>query len=159
MTLIARPSSWRSAAQARRNPWHGCLVAQARNRARTSRSGPMDVWAWGSRQRVERESPTALHTNRSDMLNVSVSMSTAPCLAAALKTFPSPPPAERPRPARPRPTIARARRCDPACRRWLASRRHGRTHISTPRTVPPMAPSPSRPPGLLVNNTTWAFAA
>ena len=26
-TLIARPSSWRNAAQARRNPWHGCLVA------------------------------------------------------------------------------------------------------------------------------------
>ena len=26
-TLISRPSSWRNAAQARRNPWHGCLVA------------------------------------------------------------------------------------------------------------------------------------
>jgi hypothetical protein len=26
-TLIPRPSSWRNAAQARRNPWHGCLVA------------------------------------------------------------------------------------------------------------------------------------
>jgi hypothetical protein len=24
--LIARPSSWRNAAQARRNPWHGCFV-------------------------------------------------------------------------------------------------------------------------------------
>ena len=26
-TLITWPSSWRNAAQARRNPWHGCLVA------------------------------------------------------------------------------------------------------------------------------------
>lgn len=40
---------------------------------------------------MERASPTALHANRSDMLNVVVSMSTAWRLAAGLRTFPSQP--------------------------------------------------------------------
>jgi hypothetical protein len=36
---------------------------------------------------VDRASPTALHANGSDMLNVEVSMSTARLLAAGLRIF------------------------------------------------------------------------
>lgn len=42
-TLIAWPSSWRSAAQAHRNPWQGCLPAYVRNQARISASGSTGV--------------------------------------------------------------------------------------------------------------------
>ena len=67
-----------------------------RNQARMSTSGSVGLWAWGRRRWVERESPTALQANRSDMLNVSLSMSTARRLAAGLRFFPSLPPAARP---------------------------------------------------------------
>jgi hypothetical protein len=50
--------------------------------------------------------PNRFHANRSDILNVCLSMSTARRLAAGLRIFPWPPPAVRPSPARPRPTAA-----------------------------------------------------
>ena len=95
---VDHPGPRRGVAPPRRAGTHGTGVWWRRNATRPAHPcrGRSGVWACGSRRWVERESPTALHANRSDMLNVSLSMSTARRLAAGLRIFPSLPPAARP---------------------------------------------------------------
>jgi hypothetical protein len=56
-----------------------------RSQALISASGSAGVCAIGRRRYVDRVKPTAMHANRSDMLKVSLSISTARRLAAGLE--------------------------------------------------------------------------